>query len=230
MVEAGDLLFEQDARFERIALTRAQAELEKAQAEHSKRDAGFLPQEIEEAQRGVAAAKSRSEAAKDEWERLRPLAENQVISESEASRAKSLYEVAAAELFRAEARLNIFQQGFRSEEVQIARAEVRVREAMVKEIESRLEDLAMGAPASGVIIAKHKEAGEWTSEGEPVVSMVVLDPIKIRAEVAQRHVSAMKPGQMARMTVDGLPDRSFEAEVQSVIPQANTGTRNFRSC
>ncbi len=232
-VAAGEVLFIQDRRAEEIELISAQAELDKSLAELSKRNAGSLPEEIEAARRELAAARSAMEATRDEWERLRPLAEQNVISPSEATKAKTLHEVAQAQVLRSMARLTLVEQGFRDEEVLIAEAEVRVRRAQVDEINRRLEDHTIRARASGVIVRKVREAGEWAKEGEEVASMVVLDPLKVRAEVPQRIVGRIRPGQKARMRVDGLSGaddlngRDFEATIIAVIPQAVSGTRNF---
>lgn len=232
-IEVGEVLFIQDKRAEEIALASAQAELDKSLAELSKRKAGSLPEEIEAARRELAAARSAMEATGDEWERLRPLAEQNVISPSEATKAKTFHEVSQAQVLRSQARLTLVEQGFRNEEVLIAEAEVRVRRARVDEINRRLEDHTIRAPASGVIVRKVREAGEWAKEGEEVASMVVLDPLKVRVEVPQRIVGRIRLGQKARMRVDGLSGaddingREFEATIIAVIPQAVSGTRNF---
>ncbi len=227
VVRQGDLLFEMDARAEEIALARAKAELEKAEAELKKMTAGYLPEEIEEARRGVTAAQARLNAARDDWERLRPLAEQEVIPPSEATRARVAFEVAQSEVSRAQARLDILEQGFRSEEVQIAAAEVKVRRATVDDILRRLADHRITAGETGVVVTKLKETGEWANEGEAVLRMVVLDPMRLRLEVPQADLGLIARGQRAEMTVDGLGDRVFAAEVTNVIPQARLGTRNF---
>lgn len=226
-VKRDQVLFEQDSRFERIALVRAGAELDKAEAELAKMRSGFLPQEIDEARRAVAAAKAVSDAAREDWERLRPLADQEVISASEATRSFSAFKVAESEHARALARLDLFEKGFRDEEVLIALAEVKVREAAVAEIRNRLDDHRITAPADGVIVRRIKEQGEWANEGEGVVVMVVLDPVKLRADVPQGQIASIRLGQKARVEVDGLPGRKFTAEVTNIIPQANLGTRNF---
>lgn len=226
-VKAGDLLFQQDLRPDEIALDKAQAELERAQAELKKMHAGFQPKEIEAMKREVAAAKTRRDAARDDWERLRPLADQEVISASEATRARTAYEVTEAELSRAQARLALIEDGFRSEEVQIAYAGVKAQEANVADIKRRLDDHSIESPAGGIIVKKLKEPGEWVNEGEGVVVLLVLDPIKLRIEVAQSDVTKIKPGLMAKVSIDGLPGKEFQGEVMSVIPQATTGSRNF---
>lgn len=226
-VRKGAQLFELDARAERIALARARAELEKAEAEFQKMTAGFQPEEVEAARKTVAAAEARLKAARDEWERLQPLAEQNVISESERSRALADLEVGESLVLEARARMNLMEEGYRSEEVAIAEAEVRVRKANVDDIERQISDHSPAAEEDGVIVELMREQGEWTSEGQPVLSMVVLDPVKLRIEVPQSKISLVRPGQKAVIRVDGLEGETFEAEVTHVIPRAGLGSRNF---
>lgn len=226
-VRKGELLFELDSRAEKIALERASGELEKAKSAFKKLSSGYLPDEIDTTRKALSAAEARLAAAEDEWERLSPLAEQSVIPASEATRAKAAYEIAKSEHSQAKSRLNLIEQGFRSEEVQVASFEVKVRQASVDDIKRRIQDHRITAPENGVVIAKKKEAGEWATVGEPVLTMVVLDTLRLRIEVPQAQVAQMTPGLASQMTVDGLPGELFPARVTNVIPQAKIGTRNF---
>ncbi|MBI1785242.1 efflux RND transporter periplasmic adaptor subunit [Candidatus Sumerlaeota bacterium] len=226
-VKKGDVLFEMDDRADQIALARAKAELDKALAERKKMKSGSLPQEIVSARKAAEAAQARLKAAQDEWDRLRPLAEEKVISEREATRGRSALEVAQSEYSQAEAKLKLVEEGFRSEEVMIAEAEVKARQAAVDDILRRIDDHHVTAPETGAIVARLKEPGEWANEGETVARMVVLDPMKLRIEVPQAQIASVHSGQKAAMSVDGIAERTFAAEVTNVIPQARSETRNF---
>lgn len=226
-VKQGDVLFQQDMRADEIALAKATAELEKAQAELKKMHAGFQPAEVEAVRREEASAKSKRDAARDDWERLKPLAEKKIISAIEATRARSAFEVAESDLSRAEARRKLLESGFRSEEVQISYAGMKVQQAEVDDIKRKLDDHKIKAPATGTIVKKIKQQGEWVNEGDPVFAMVVLDPIKLRIEAPQANVSSVHPGQKAKVVVDGLGKKAFDAEVMRIIPQATERSRNF---
>ena len=226
-VKEGQLMFELDSRADRIALARAEAELEKAEFELQKLQFGYQLQEIEEARRRMAASQAVHIAAKDEWERTLQLAEQGIAAASELGKARSNYDVAIAQLSQAKARLTIIESGFRLEEIQIAQSEVKVRKAQVDDIKRQLEDHQTLAPFDGVIAARLKEQQEWTNEGETILVMLVLNPMKLRVEVPQRNIVFIRPGQNAAVTVPGLEGDVFEASVLHVIPQAQTGSRNF---
>ncbi|MCF7763466.1 MAG: efflux RND transporter periplasmic adaptor subunit [Verrucomicrobia bacterium] len=226
-VRKGQLLFELDARGDRIALVRAEAELEKAQYDLQRLEAGYQPLEIEESRRRMTAAEAVFTAARDDWQRTTLLAEQGISAASELGKARSEYDVAIAQLSQAKARLALIESGFRSEDIQIARSEVKVRRAQVDDIKRQLEDHQVLAPFDGVISVRLKEEQEWTSEGQPILVLLVLNPMKLRVEAPQRSVVLIKPGQTATVTVPGLEGEEFQANVLQVIPQAQTGSRNF---
>ncbi len=226
-VHKGQLLFELDARGDRIALVRAEAELEKAQYDLQRLEAGYQPLEIEESRRRMTAAEAVYTAARDDWQRTTLLAEQGISAASELGKARSEYDVAIAQLSQAKARLALIESGFRSEDIQIARSEVKVRRAQVDDIKRQLEDHQILAPFDGVICVRLKEEQEWTSEGEAILVLLVLNPMKLRVEAPQRSVVLIKPGQTASVTVPGLEGEEFQANVLQVIPQAQTGSRNF---
>lgn len=226
-VNLGQLLFELDDRADRIGFDRAKAELEKAEHEARKMEAGSRPEEIEEVRRRLSVAELLSAAAKDEWERMNELAEQGIAAASELVRVRSGYDVSLAQLSQAKARLELIEIGFRNEDVSVAQAEVKVRRAQLQDIERRLEDHVIRAPANGVVTRKSREAGEWADSGETVLILLVLDPMKLRVEVPQEYVAKIRPGLKATVSIPGLEDDRFEAEVGAVIPQAQVGSRNF---
>lgn len=226
-VKEGKLLFELDMRADRIALARAEAELQKAEFELQKMEAGSRPEEIEEARRRLTAAEAVAEVSKDEWERVRELAAQGVLSASELVRARSDFEVSQAQVSQAQARYELIKGGFRQEDILVTEAEVKVRKAQVDDIKRRLEDHSVRAPFAGVIAARYKDMGEWTNSGETVLRLLVLDPMRLRLEMAQEELTHIRAGQTATVSIPGLSGVTLPAEVTAVIPQARVGSRNF---
>lgn len=226
-VAKGDVLFELDSRADRIALERAQAELGIAQADLERLRAGSLPEELEQARREVEAAEARLAAARDEWDRLRSLAGSGAIAETEAIRAQSAFNVAESDLARFKAALERVERGSRPEEIAGAEAEVQARRAAVNDIRRRLDDHVEHAPVDGVVVERLREGGEWTDQGADVVTLLVLNPMKLRIEVPQTHLASVRVGREASIDIDGLPGRTFPAVVESVVPRAAAQTRNF---
>ena len=89
------------------------------------------------------------------------------------------------------------------------------------------ESREIKAPLSGYVVERHCLVGQWLGEGEPVVTLVVPDPILFRIPVPERYVSFIKKGDTAQVTFDALPGRTFQGKVFAVIPRADDAARTF---
>lgn len=90
--------------------------------------------------------------------------------------------------------------------------EIRNREALVVQRRSELEiarqqltDCAIYAPFDGVIQEKRASIGEYLAAGAPVVNIVRMDPLRLRAEVPERETRGVHVSQEVRVTLDGDP-------------------------
>lgn len=226
-VERGEMLFEMDRRADEIALKRAEAELRKSELELEKLKAGSRPGEIEESTRRLAASYAVMKAAEDEWNRVQKLAEQGIAAASELGRSRSEFDVSVAQHSQSKARLALIQEGTRNEDVLISEAEVTVRKVIVEDIRRRMDDLTVTAPFGGVIAKQLKEVGEWATPGDMAIEMMVMDPMKLRISVPQKHLSQIAPGQFADVSIPGLDAPDLRGKVLAVIPQASVGSRNF---
>lgn len=114
-------------------------------------------------------------------------------------------------------------------EVKIAEAELLHSSEALKEASERLADTKIRAPFTGTILKKFVDRGQVisstlssASEGTQIFSMANLDKIYVTAGVDEVDIARIKPGQPVTVTVDALPERSFEAVVERVAPQGRT--------
>lgn len=124
----------------------------------------------------------------------------------------SAEQLEAAELAEANA-------GLRLED---ARESVRQAQANLAEAQDNLRKTTIYAPLTGRVIALN------TEEGEVVVSGTMNNPASVIGEIAdlsvilaqvdvdETEVVLVKPGQLARILVDALPDREYHGRVAEV--------------
>jgi RND family efflux transporter MFP subunit len=123
-------------------------------------------------------------------------------------RASSLFAqgvIAQAQLDAADADLKVAMSRY-----QDAIEEIRNRQAMVGQRRSELEiarqqlaDCAIYSPFAGVVQEKRASVGEYLAPGTPVVNVVRMDPLRLRAEVPEREARNVVSGQPVRLTVEG---------------------------
>lgn len=88
--------------------------------------------------------------------------------------------------------------------------EIRNREAVLAQRRSelalarqQLADSALYAPFDGSIQQRQATMGEYLAAASPVVTLVRMDPLRLRAEVPERQVSSIKTGQAVRVNIEG---------------------------
>jgi Cu(I)/Ag(I) efflux system membrane fusion protein len=91
-----------------------------------------------------------------------------------------------------------------------------------------LEQVAIRAPASGVVIEKDVVTGGAIEPGQRLYRIAPLDPIWAEAEVYENDLSLVAPGMTARLEVATLPGREWSGPVTWISPAVSEGTRTAR--
>ena len=113
-------------------------------------------------------------------------------------------------------------------EADIAAAEaeaVRAR-AQLQEARANRQDLKVVAPFAGTIATRTAEPGEVVSAGTPVVTLVNLAEVYLRAFVPEGQIGRVRVGQPARVYLDSAPTEPIAAEVSRVDPEASFTPEN----
>ena len=96
---------------------------------------------------------------------------------------------------------------------------------------SRLEvDLSytvIRAPFDGVCGARNFSAGRYLKVGEPVVSIVELNPLEVSFQVPEKFKTALFNGKEVRLTVNSYPEQVFRGNIFFISPEVETDTRTF---
>lgn len=140
------------------------------------------------------------------------------------------------QLKRAQARLRVREKEFNAArslrakglqgEVALSQAEAALIEAKatVQNLALALEDTVVTAPFDGIIENLLVEQGDYLGVGDPVATIVDLNPLVISADVNERHIQQIRRGMDANITlVDGATTQGelrYQASVAD--PQTNT--------
>ena len=144
----------------------------------------------------------------------------------------------AARLREAEARVTyerigfdaakkLAKKGFQSE-VKLAQEESELAQAQaaLAAIKLDVERTIVRAPISGYLETLPVGVGDYLKSGDKIVIMINPDPIRVVAQVSERDVPNLKPGDAAiARTVQG---RDFTGAVRYVAQRADEATRTFR--
>ena len=164
-------------------------------------DASQLRLKIEAARAVVAEAAVNQTRAEREWDRLKRLYTIKSVS-------KKAYEDAQ---FGAEAAVK-----------RVARLQVDLYTLL-----DQVKKKVIYAPVSGTVVERHTLAGQWLGKGDPVVTLTVMNPIRVMVPVPERYVSRINKDDSSQVIFDALPGRTFKGVIDAIIPRADRAGRTF---
>jgi HlyD family secretion protein len=92
--------------------------------------------------------------------------------------------------------------------------------AAVNELNTVLHDLSLVSPISGTVTTRLRDEGEVISAGTPVLDLVDLDKLYLKAYVPEDQIGKLRLGLPARITVDAFPKTYFDATVSYIASTA----------
>jgi Cu(I)/Ag(I) efflux system membrane fusion protein len=91
-----------------------------------------------------------------------------------------------------------------------------------------LDTLPLAAPVSGVVMEKPAVEGMRFMAGEALFRLADLGSVWLLAEVFERDLEWVKPGQAARAQLDAYPGREFGGRIDFVYPTLAPETRTVK--
>jgi RND family efflux transporter MFP subunit len=106
-----------------------------------------------------------------------------------------------------------------------ARARLNGAVASVETAKEQLEYTVVRAPYAGIVSQRHVELGELVSPGQPLISGLSLQSLRVNVDVPQSMFRAVHTIGKAFVYVE---DQRVEAESLTFFPVADTGSNTFR--
>ena len=125
-----------------------------------------------------------------------------------------------------EATRQLVEQGVLAENRLVA-AEASYQSALaaLDQANDQIANLNIISAIQGVVTEVYTEEGSNITPGEPAVSIIALDPIKVLARVSELEIGNVNLGQS--IDVELVTGEVFEATVTYIAPTANVATRTF---
>ncbi|MEM6471259.1 MAG: HlyD family efflux transporter periplasmic adaptor subunit, partial [Planctomycetota bacterium] len=187
---------------ERFALQVARAKSEVASTQQNLRAAqteleGSIPAQI------AAAIASRT-LAENDFKRSSSLINKNAASQGEVDRDRANFDNATAQVKQLEA-----SQKAKEAEVESLKSAVEQAKQNLRDAERNLEDCTLYSSFTGQIADVSVVPGSVVSAGAPVVTMQMMDPIKVEMEVSAQQSRQMNRTEMYPVHVT-MPDGSIE--------------------
>ena len=155
------------------------------------------------------------ENARAEQARRQNLLRERVVSRAEAEDAERAARVARARVEAVRQRVDLINADARDEDRARADADVDLARAQLDEARALYEKTFIRAPIDGVILRRHRKAGESVSTqfDSPIITMADDRVRRVRIDVDETDVGRIAVGQSAYVTADAFGDRRFSGKV-----------------
>ncbi|WP_372826767.1 efflux RND transporter periplasmic adaptor subunit [Polaromonas sp.] len=211
-VRQGDVLVQLETDELRAAVTQALASERQAQA----RLAGLRSTGRTTAQAGLTQADSTLKAAEAELARTQQLVAQGFLSEARLDEVRRAVEVARAQ--QAGARAQAQANADAGTDVAQAQAQLALASAATAAARARLAQAAVLAPTDARVLTREVEPGQIVQPGKALMSLALAGPTQLSAQVDERFLDQLQPGQKAAVVADAFANQRFAARVLSIAP------------
>jgi RND family efflux transporter MFP subunit len=161
----------------------------------------------------VQTAKSAYDLALNEFNRIKSLLDQQVVSQSEYDQRRSQLDASRQQY---ESARNGAAQQFQA--LQAARARVELAH-------KSLADTTVRAPFTGLVAERLVSTGDYVTKGMKVAVIVSVNPLRVQLTVPEQFVSAVKVGAPVTFQVDAYAGREFTGTIRYVSPALEANRR-----
>lgn len=209
-VKQGQIIAQIDQRDAKLKVEQAEAALKQTLARLGMKEGErFDPQQAAD----VKVAKVALDWAKLDLERNTKLIENGDISRSNFDQAQTAYNSAQA---RYQAAIDAVNQQL---------ALVEQQRAALNLARKAITDTVVRAPITGAVKEKHVARGAYMAVGGKLVTLVKINPLRLRADIPEYAAAQVRTGQTMNLTVEALAGRTFTGRVVRIGPSLNEQTR-----
>ena len=194
VVSRGQVIAQLEPEDYKIRVQQAEASLSQARARLGLTPDGTNDNVDPEQTATVRQARAVLDEARFNRDRAAKLVEQGVIAKSDFDTANAAYKVAEGR----------YQDAY--EEIRNRQGILAQRRSELALARQQLKDTAVYAPLDGIVQEKRASVGEYLASGAPVVNIVKMDPLRLRAEIPERESRNVHSGQNVRVTVEGDPN------------------------
>jgi RND family efflux transporter MFP subunit len=153
-------------------------------------------------------------------------------AEQRYKRARNLVDqgiASQADLDQAQARFKSLQAGYDVTLYQTRNLvqEVERFKAILDLQRKKLRDTTVRAPFAASVKERQVAQGQYVRVNTPLLTLVKIDPIRLRLEVPERMAPWIKTGQMTEVLLEAYADRVFHGKVWRISPTVEQSKRTF---
>lgn len=237
-VKAGDILFEIDQSdvliqvdSARAGVQTAEAAVNSAIANKNMNSGSNMDIQISQMESSLETAKLNYKDLKDNLERTKILYDSGAVSKKELETIQLNVDVAKQNVQSLEEKLSITKNELLNDTKRVSQSAVsqaeaskKQAEASLKNAEKQLSNTNVKAEIDGIISSSSVTEGMMISAGNPTMSIVDINKVKLDFQVSDSYINKLQVGAKAYIEIDSLDNKVFEGVVSNIAPSANKET------
>ena len=213
-VQKGDVIARVDTTDFELRVRQSEASLQQARVRLGLPPNGTSEDVDLEKTAFVREARAQMDSARARLDRATQLLEKGLLAKADLDTVSGAYKVTEAQyadaLDEGKNRQGVLAQ--RRSELEIAR--------------QQLKDAVLEAPIAGAVRQRHANIGQYLAAGAPVVTLVQMNPLRLRTEVPERDALDIRIGMLVRVTVEGAAGSS-QGKVARLSPAIDEASRTL---
>lgn len=233
LVKKGDTLMLFDADELKAKVTQAEAALDNAsanllavqnKASASAENATASVETAQSNEQSIVAAKVKLDKSQKDFDRVVELQKIKAATQEQFDNVQSNLQIAKADYQRAidqqqssaSSSLGLkAQAGADQNQIELAKAQIKQREAELTLAKKQLSYATVIAPCSGVVTKRAIQLGQYVSMGQALCMVVNNENYWINANFKETQLHKLKIGDEVEIELDAYPDLKLKGKIQS---------------
>lgn len=108
-----------------------------------------------------------------------------------------------------------------------ASSNLKIQQAATALAQARFDKMTLKAPFAGVIGLRNVSIGDYVGQGQDLVPLEAIDPLKVDFRVPEMYFNKIEVGQALNIRLDALPGTERQGDVYAVSPIIDAGGRSI---
>jgi len=222
-VHAGELLAQLENQDLVAAMTDNRGGYEQAQAAYETATKQSLPEEIRKAELDTKAAQEAMQVAEKLYGSQQSLFKEGATARKNVDDANLAYVQARNQYVLAQRHLESLQKMGKAQELKAAEGQLTSARGKYQGAQAQLSFAEVRSPIDGVVTDRPLYPGEMPPAGSPLITVMDLSQVVVRAHIDQQQAAALRVGNTANISAPEIAD-DVSGKVTMISPALDAGS------
>lgn len=180
-------------------------------------------------------SKEQWESAKSSLERTQAIASEKIADAKKTlANTKALYDAGAAsksQLDQAELGLKELESSYAGQiealSVQASDSSLNLVEVKLTQAREALDNATVTAPVDGIVSLVDVQVGNMATSAQTAVGLTNTSTVYTTVNVTENLVNRLKNGDLVKVTIPSVSEKSFEGRIENISPAADAKTQLY---